>query len=413
MKRNRKIIRYSAQYSKKAKAKRLVLRSIVTVVVLAALISLGFIITGYIVDNDFHPFQNMIDAYHANKTESSEESKDDSDAPSDSESSDVPDDSSDTSSDGSSDTSSEQEPQEESLSAALLMSNDTILSDSKRAAFLADAKANGYTAVIIEVKNTKGNVLYNTENALAAKSGAVSAAPFDLQTVVDDIHAAGMQVIAKMSTLQDPITAHVDYGTSYKYGNTDYTWLDDSASRGGKAWMNPYLENSRTYLSDLTAELAHAGCDVILADDMIYPTKYTSKLNQGSTSVSRQEMLSQLYSQMEAAANGKKVVFCIDAESYFGKNENRYNGTPDGIKGLTYVCPIINLSVFSDIESYDEALTDVDFSTLTAQNIKLILNKVQSAHPDAAVIPMFAADMADDALIDVLKDYGITQYLCD
>jgi cytoskeletal protein RodZ len=401
MKRNRKIIRYSTQYGKKARVKRMVSRTIITVVIAAILISLGFIITGYLVDNDFHPFRRN----DASQVESSSSEQSSADVSSeDSSSSDETD---------SSDAEAQTPSTAEVLSGAIEISNQTLLSDQERSDFLNEAAQNGYQSVIIEVKNTDGNVLYNSKVALATTTGAISADAFDLDAVVSEIKAAGLQVVARMSALQDPISAHVDYGTSYKYSDTDYTWLDNSASLGGKAWLNPYLDNTQNYLTDLAAELADAGCDVILLDQMIFPTSYTSKLNQNNTTVARQDMLSELYNEIQTAAGDTTVVFCFDAESYFGKSTQQYDGTPDGIQNLSAVCPKIDLTNLTDLKSYTDQAADIDFSSLTPEVVSFVLDAVKSAHPDAQIIPMFAQSDLSDEILSCLEEYDITLYCVD
>ncbi len=412
MKKSRKIIRYSTQYSKKARAKRAILRVLGTLLLIVVLTSVGFIVTGLIVDQKF-PWQ---------KGESSQGSSQISDSSDDSEQSDsVPDDSSDTSSNAStsSDRSDSSEPSDSSSSTpvadvmqkGIVMPLDTLLSDTKRSAFLSDAAEKEYKTVIIDVKNTDGKVLYQSELALPKQSGAIVPNAYDLKAVVSEIQQAGFTVTARMSALQDPISAHTDYKTSYRYADTNYTWLDNSASLGGKAWLNPYLTATQEYMTGLVKELTDAGCDAVLVRKMRFPTAYTSKLNQDNTTVARQDMLSDLAGQMEAAAGGKPVIFCFDAEAYFNKNVKQYDGMPGGISDLHYVCPEIHLKSFSDIAKYDAELKDVSFDALTEENLKLILNEVKAQHPQAEIIPL--ASGALNKLSDSLEELGIDAYLTE
>lgn len=409
MKKSRKIIRYSTQYSKKARAKRAVLRVLSAILLIAVLTSAGFIVTGLIVDHKF-PWQKGESSQSASQLSDSSDSSEQSDS--------ILDNSSDTSSDASvsSDSSDRSEsdtstPISDVMQKGIVMPLETLLSDAKRSAFLADAAQKEYKTVIIDVKNTDGKVLYQSELALPQKTGAIAQDAYDLKAIVEEIQQAGFTVTARMSALQDPISAHADYNTSYLYADTNYTWLDNSASLGGKAWLNPYLTATQEYMTGLVEELTDAGCDAVLVQKMRFPTAYTSKLNQGSTTVARQDMLADLAKQMQDAADGKPVIFCFDAEAYFNKNVTQYDGTPGGISGLRYVCPEIDLNSFSDIAEYDAALEDISFDALTEENLKLILSEVKAQHPQAQIIPL--ADSSLDGLTDCLKELGISAYLTE
>lgn len=399
---SRKIIRYSARYSKKARTRRFILNLLLILLIIAVVASLALIVTGYVIDDSSKPASSDSSISDTTSSDISQDvSSDTSDTPA-SEPSDT--------SSGSSDTSSASEPvsepEQQELTGAITMPIETILSDAKRAAFLESAAENGYQAVVFEAKNTKGNILYNTEIELAARCGAVSANAFDLTALVDEIKGHGLKAVAMMSALQDPIAAHTDYGTSYTYGDSTYTWLDNSVDRGGKAWMNPYLENTQRYLNDITAELADAGCDSIIVTKLRFPTAYTSKLNQGKSDVSRQDMLSTICKNMQTVAGDCNMIFCFDAESYFGQNTDQYDGDPSGIADLGAIAPYIELTALKKAEKF----ADVDMTKLTAENVEIVLKQLKKKCPDAAIVPIFADEIPDE-VIALLEQYEITMYV--
>lgn len=388
MKKNRKVVRYSKRYSKKARARRFILNLLMILLGLAVAISLWLIITGYVVGKKPESEQN-------------------SSLPSSSTTESVPNSSNTISEIDSSDSEpSEPQPIPSTLSGGIRMPSEAVFSEAKRAEFLQNAKQDGFTFIIFEVKNTKGTILYNTEVELAAKSGALSAGAFDLSALITDIHKNGLQAIALMNALQDSTAAHTDYGTSYTYGNTGITWFDNSPDKGGKPWINPYLENSQNYLASIVSELANAGCDQILVDKMVYPTMYTSKLNQGNYQISRQEMLSQLCRKMTDAGRGCPVLFSFDAQSYFGKDTKQYDGSPGGIEA-DRIAVYIDLSAFSKVDALKEAGTD----QLTAKNVKIILDEVRVQNPNAEITPIFAAKELPAEVSSLLEEQQITLYL--
>ncbi len=392
MKQNRKVIRYSARYSKKARAKRFILNFLLTVLIIATVSSLGLIITGYVIEDN-----------KPNNPNSPMESS------SDKESSFESDQQDDSSLDESSTSNKQPEELQQKLSCAVTMPLDVILSDTKREQFLQNAKEKNFQAVLFEVKNTNGEILYQSDIELAAKCHAISANAFDLTAVVDEIHAVGLKAAVSFATLQDPKAASVDYKTSYKYADTNYTWLDNSPDRGGKPWMNPYEKSTQQYLVDITTELKQAGCDILIADKMIFPTQYTSKLNQGNSTISRQDMLSELAGKMTDAANGCEIIFCFDAESYYGKNTEQYDGTPGGISGLRNVAVRIDPKQLSSIPNFKE----IDLSTYNTENLTLILDEVKTQHPDAKIVPIFMSSNIADEIKQYLEEQKISLYLIE
>ncbi len=397
MKRNRKIIRYSARYSKKARTKRLLLNILLTLLIIAVVGSLGLIAVGYIVGGEDASSSETFD--NSSAIVSSDTSSDTSDESSSGEISSAP--------SSSQEASSEQQPPAAVLSGAVTMPYETVLSAAARDAFLEQAVQNGYRTVIFEVKSTEGKVLYDTEVALAIKSGAKAENAYSLTELVDAIHESGLKAVALMNALKDPIAAHTDYGTSYRYGDTEITWLDNSVSRGGKSWMNPYEANAQQYLTDLTKELSGAGCEMVLVDKLVFPTAYTSKLNQGPSTVSRQDMLSDLCMMIDDAAGSCQTAFCFDAQSYFGKHTAQYNGTPSGISSPETIAPRINLAAFEDVQAVKEA----GISSFTAQNVKVILDEIKTQSPNARIMPIFMGDALSEEVLSLLTEYGITDYI--
>ena len=387
------------RYSKKARTKRFILKLLLTLLILAAVGSLALIITGYIVGDEQSSSSQTLSSDIVSENESVSNSSEETSSLTSSEtSSETEPESEPVSSEA------EPEPEEEVIEVAVKMPLETLLNPTERAAFLNKAAQNGAHAVIFDAKNTKGKVYYRSELQLAAACGAIDENAIDLTEVVAEINAAGLKAAAYLSALQDPIAAHTDYGTSYRYGNTQYTWLDNAANKGGKAWLNPYLENTQEYLTGMVKELSDAGCDMIFVDKMRYPTAYTSKLNQGNSTVSRQDMLSELAQKMDAAARCD-VIFCFEAESYFGKNTAQYNGTPSGIQGLTKIAPRITLSDFSGISS---DFSEVSLSEVNPDNLKLILDEISTQCSNAVLTPCFAADTLSEEILAVLAQYGVT-----
>lgn len=134
---------------------------------------------------------------------------------------------------------------------------------------LTAAKSNGYTAVMITLKNAAGNFLYKSEVAGIKDSQAIIG-ELTAKQIADAVIGAGMTPQARISTLRDPISGN--YVADVKYMTSDgYTWLDAAPDNGGKSWLSPFSENTPKYIADITSELAAAGFKKIIYADTVFP----------------------------------------------------------------------------------------------------------------------------------------------
>lgn len=218
-------------------------------------------------------------------------------------SSDVVSTSSGTENPGSEAASSEPDTALQSFAAKQMPVSEMTQTGSALAEYMQSLKSQGYNAVYVELKTDDGVVTYSTSNELARQVGAVSETPADLAAVVSSAKDAGLTPIARISALKDPLAAHVKYGNSYGYENsTEVNWLDDSPANGGKAWLNPYMENARSYIASLTKEAVDYGFSSVVLEHVTFPLKNTGKMGTIHETVSRDQILAQLVSECQAAA---------------------------------------------------------------------------------------------------------------
>lgn len=191
-----------------------------------------------------------------------------------------------------------------------------IISAGTQKEFLKTAKSAGYNSIYIPIKNNEGTVLFNTTNEMAKKYGAISPKPFDLAKLVAEIKAEGLKPIAQISALKDTKAAHVRNENSYGYaGSTTTNWLDDAFASGGKAWLNPYMDNARKYISDLSSEVATVGVEAIILEDVMFPDKNTKSINLINKNKTQAEILSQLVDEAQKAAKTVPVYYGFNAVS--------------------------------------------------------------------------------------------------
>ena len=131
---------------------------------------------------------------------------------------------------------------------------------------LAMAAEGRIDTVQLDVKDENGEIGYRSRVPLAQQIGA-SRGHYDAKAVVDQLHAAGVRVVARIVAFRDPILAQA----SWRSGHTDRV-LQTS---GGQPWSGTYGEYAFTNFAnpDVTAynvalaeEAAALGFDDILYD---------------------------------------------------------------------------------------------------------------------------------------------------
>jgi len=133
-------------------------------------------------------------------------------------------------------------------------------------AYLA-LKRDGLNTVEVDVKDETGNVSFlKGAPAMALKDGA--ARPyFNARKVAREAHAAGVYLIGRVVSFEDPITAvaHPELAVHRKGGSI---WK----TSGGLAWLNPYSRAAWRYDVDVAVAAAKAGFDEIQFDYVRFPS---------------------------------------------------------------------------------------------------------------------------------------------
>lgn len=191
------------------------------------------------------------------------------------------------------------------LEAELLMTDISAFKDS-----LARLRDEGYTSVTLELKPISGILPYKSAVLQATEYGLIDErASLDLNQLVAAIKEAGLLPAANISAFKDQNAAHVSRDNSFAYADQLKTnWLDNSLANGGKAWLNPYMENARKYICDITAEISRAGFEIITVQNIMFPDKNTGKMNTILTNPSREEILNQAFEEIKSSAPDSEVL---------------------------------------------------------------------------------------------------------
>ena len=131
--------------------------------------------------------------------------------------------------------------------------------------FLALAQTTELNALMLDLKDETGAVLYDTSVTLAHQIGAVSP-KYDLEQVIIDAERAGIYLIGRIVSFQDPIAAirapdlavwDAAIGAAYSYN--------------GQYFLDPTDPMAQAYALDLAVEACAAGVHEVQFDYVRFP----------------------------------------------------------------------------------------------------------------------------------------------
>ncbi len=128
-------------------------------------------------------------------------------------------------------------------------------------------KKDGLNTIELDLKDESGNVTF-TKNvpSIAIEDGA-ALRYFDPHEVVAKVHKAGVYLIGRVVSFEDPITsrAHPELAVHTSDGSLWHT-------NGGLGWLNPYSRTAWKYNVDVAVAAAKAGFDEIQFDYVRFPS---------------------------------------------------------------------------------------------------------------------------------------------
>ena len=133
------------------------------------------------------------------------------------------------------------------------------------------AKRTEVNALVIDVKDDRGFVLYRSNVPLAKEIGAdtnMPMRPARLRAVLDTMRAHGIYPIARIVVVKDPLLAEqkLDWSIKRKADPTK-PWLD----RAGKPWVDAHQRGPWQYAVDLAKEAVALGFSEVQFDYVRFP----------------------------------------------------------------------------------------------------------------------------------------------
>lgn len=133
------------------------------------------------------------------------------------------------------------------------------------------ARRTEINALVIDVKDDRGFVLYRSTVPLAREIGADTNSAMSatrLRAVLDTMRAHGIYPIARIVVVKDPLLAeHRLHWAIKRRDDHAKPWLD----RNGKPWLDPHHDSVWTYAVDLAREAVDLGFSEVQLDYVRFP----------------------------------------------------------------------------------------------------------------------------------------------
>lgn len=204
--------------------------------------------------------------------------------------------------------------------------------------FLDGLEGTGINAVLVDIKDKQGQVLFSSGNQKAREWGVIASGAVDLASLGQVLADRGLALMVRLSVFRDESAARADESCAVNYRAPGTLWLDNFPEQGGKPWLNPYSAAARRYITDLALEAADCGAAYIVLDDCHFPpNSLTGDAYFGETGgVERTQLLAGFVAELEeaAAAKGARVGTYLSAMALAaGPNLTTFGGEPREILG--------------------------------------------------------------------------------
>lgn len=223
---------------------------------------------------------------------------------------------------------------------------------------LKDLKLN---AVVIDIKNDRGNVTFDSKNVLANEIGAVRPVIWNLSEMTELLHEEGIYVIGRLVAFRDWKLA--TERPSYAVKNTNGTLFKD---RAGDVWLNPYYREGWEYLTEIAEEAVELGVDEIQFDYVRFSTEAKhGKVDFGvdSVEVTKDQVITEFVESAVERIHEKGGF--VSADVFGAIIHSKVDAATVGqdyvelSKRLDFICPMIYPSHYAD-GFFDLAVPDMN-----------------------------------------------------
>lgn len=147
-------------------------------------------------------------------------------------------------------------------------------------AVIDDISADGYSAVVFDLKRPDGTIGYNSSLATIASVGAVSSPASDLKTSAEKLKANDVLAIGRIACYRDNVLTSASPALALKDGDAVYKDAD------GNGYLNPDSEEVYQYIKGIVEEAAGMGISVFILDQTDLPEPLGNQHRDGFDALS-------------------------------------------------------------------------------------------------------------------------------
>ncbi|MFZ2190056.1 MAG: putative glycoside hydrolase [Candidatus Magasanikiibacteriota bacterium] len=208
-------------------------------------------------------------------------------------------------------------------------------------------------AVVIDIKDYSGKVLYDSNLLLVKEFGTKENRLGDVKSLIKKLHEHNIYVIGRLTVFQDPLLASKkpEWAIKSKSGgsasSSDKLWFDNK----GLNWVDPTRVEVWNYNVAIAKEAVRLGFDEINFDYVRFPSDGNMKLvvyNTGGEP--KYEVMRRFYSYLNNKLNKEPVWISLDMFGYVMERTDDMNigqRLVDAVDNTDYICPMMYPSHYS------------------------------------------------------------------
>ena len=192
---------------------------------------------------------------------------------------------------------------------------------------LKNARKCGYNAIMVDLKDRDGNLLYNSN--LLNSPPQVKKTKISPQ-IVEKIKSEGFLLIGRVFCFEDTIAPQRLNAYVYKDFETKNIWLDNSPVLDGRTWLNPANSSAREYLYRVIREISNTDVDCIYLQSVEFPTKWKDNIpvfTENDEELNKNLILLDFINSAVQNAGTKPLILGTDFDCILRGNEEKYGGT--------------------------------------------------------------------------------------
>ncbi len=245
---------------------------------------------------------------------------------------------------------------------ALYLPFEALLDRQQLDSQLEQAAAAGFNALVFDVKDEQGALSYQSATPAAVKAGNAAAAAIsreEMQNLFAHLKEKGFTALPRLFCFKDPLAAReLEDAHILLKGEPNYLWLDNTAAKGGKPWLNPYAESAHMYLIELAKELKELGAETLMLDGVQFPDQtYLAAFGSTSmTSLAKDEVLKKFVADLTAAIEGCNVILCAPGLASLSEKTAAFGGNPLTLSSATVAPELMPGTLGNRLKAGNETL---------------------------------------------------------